>query len=66
MVAQSAGGPANLDPSKSLDIRVADLVGDSLMGTLANEQHTERDHAERLIAQNSVKEHLIAFVVGTP
>jgi len=30
--------------------------------TLANEQHIERDHVEGLIAQNSVKAHLIAFV----
>lgn len=44
----------------------ANRAGGSLMGTpLANEQHRERDHAEGLIAQNSVKDHLVAFVVGT-
>ena len=30
--------------------------------TLANEQYVERDYVEGLIAQNSVKAHLVAFV----
>jgi hypothetical protein len=56
---QNLGEPQRFAAESIVKTRAQHLVGDS-----AKKQHRERDDVEGLIAQNSVKDRLVAFAVG--